>query len=255
MPFIGSVSTVCSGCYNRHIKTGYAHLIKPVQFGQTIGNTVMNIVEQGLVHFKTEIPESRKLREVWVTHHLHLTDEESKCVELLQLYSFTWHQLLMIRMNERLTFKMKCINELAGEVNHKLSTPLDLTAINKLYDDTKVKNELRKKERNAAREAFLLESMNENNAAIAELNKRAKEIKALAKQLENDRVKLSYNIGNFDIHLQFDKNDQIVASDDMTDIERMSKFYSYDTNTKALTQLVSNPNDECDCCNCCNCDL
>ena len=214
-----------------------------------------DIVEQGLAHFKSEIPESRKLTEIWVTHHLQLTDEESKCIEFLRLYSFTWHQLLMIRMNERLKFKIKYLNELAGEVNHKLSAPLDLIAINKLFDETKVKNELRKKERNAAREAFLLESMNENNAAITDLNKRAKEIAALTKQLENDRVSLSYNIGNFDIHLEFNENNQIIASDDMTDIQRKPKFYNYDTSAKTLTEFEKKPDVICDCCDCCNCDL
>ena len=40
-PLVRSVSTAVPDCYNRHIKTGYAHLIKPVQFGQTIGNKLM----------------------------------------------------------------------------------------------------------------------------------------------------------------------------------------------------------------------
>ena len=60
-PLVRSVSTVSSDCYNRHIKTGYAHLIKPVQFGQIIGNTVMSHISESFIAYSANYGFSTEL--------------------------------------------------------------------------------------------------------------------------------------------------------------------------------------------------
>ncbi len=230
------------------------HLILTSQFWQTIGNKIMNIVEQGLAHFEGGVPQIRELRTAWPTHHLNLGDDEYKGVELIKLYSIAWHQILMLRMNERLLQRMSEITQLASEVNHTFSKPLDIALLLQMYNDAKIENELRKKKRNDARRADVLDCMIANHDKITALNERAKLIADLALQLEKDKEHLSYNIGNHDLYLTFNNNN-LEVSDRMTDIQLKHIRYNYDTDTKKITEIINvNNSCDCECKNCCECD-